>query len=241
MRVWARVLLTAAAALVAATAVVTPAAADDGQPGSELGVGLWVPILPTHVKTAAPPASGSGATSTGAGAGAAAPSSVVTQTQNTPGSGDMVIAGGLYLGDVSASSRPTLNPFEGRTELWLTLRNLSTDTIDATADFSLATFYGERIDGSRVEITGLKPEETRVVGTMLQGSGQWPFVVGRVTVDPPDTIAGQKTAPVSRATVVYVFPWLLAIALVLVALALVLLKLSASILASAAVPTASTA
>ncbi|MDQ1129036.1 hypothetical protein [Microbacterium sp. SORGH_AS_0888] len=237
MRVWMRLLVTAAVALAAATSVVAPAVADDGQPGSDIGVGIWVPVLPTHAKTPPPAASGGA----GAGAAASAPSSVITQTQNTPGPGDMVIAGGLYLSDVNAASRPTLNPLEGRTELWFTVRNLSTDTVDATSDFSLATFYGERIDGARVDVSALRPGETRVVGTTLQGSGQWPFVIGRVTLDPPDTIGGQKTAPVSRATVVYVFPWLLAIVAVLLALAVVLRKLSASVLGATTVPAASNA
>ena len=42
-----------------------------------------------------------------------------------------------------------------------------------------------------------------------------PERVGRVVVDPPDTIAGQATAPVARAAMIWVVPWMLVILLVL--------------------------
>lgn len=228
--------------MVAVSLVSLPAhAADDAE-----GIGISVPVLgptPSPSSTAAAggaAASGGGSTNGGASkggsTGTSAGTAVTTDTAApAPASDDMLIAGGLYLSDISGTSRPTMNPFEGTSELWVTLRNLSSDTIDATADFSLATAFGTRIDGAQVRISGLKPNESRVVATTLSGSGQWPFVVGRVTVSPPDQIAGQATSPVSRATVVYVFPWLLLIGLVLMVLALVILKLTASVAVAPAV------
>jgi hypothetical protein len=216
-----------------------PAYAADDSAGD---IGISVPVIgpsstPAHGapngEGGGKPLGGTAPTGGGSGSGSLAPDSAVATDTDSPEpvAGDMLIAGGLYLSDIGGASRPTVNPFEGTADLWVTLRNLSSDTIDASADFSIATFTGARIDGRRVQIQGLKPGESRVVGTTLSGTGQWPFVVGRVTIDPPDAIAGQATTEVSRAGVVYVLPWLGLIGLVLVVLAIALLKLTTSTIA----------
>lgn len=206
LRATARVALAAGAALVAVSLLAVPAhAADDD--GASGGIGLTVPVIGSAVTPATGTAAGSSGRGSGTGGGVDA---VVTAPaeEPAPAEGDLLIAGGLYLSDITGTSRPTPNPLEGKADLWFTLRNLSTDTIDATADFSIATLTGALIDDARVEIAGLKPGESRVVGATLSGTGQWPFVAGRVTLNPPDEIEGQPTAAVSRAAVVYVFPWL---------------------------------
>ena len=206
---WVRTSLVSAV-ILALTAAAPAAAADTDDDG---GLGISVTVI-------APPA---GATTpvtarptTSSPSAASAPSAVNTSGGGSaPAATDVEVAAGLFLSDISGVSRPTLNPFDGTSELWITLRNRSTETFDLTADFSLATLFGARIHGEKVTVTALKPGETRVVGTTLHGSGQWPFVVGRVVVDPPDTIAGQATAPVARAAMIWVVPWMLVILLVL--------------------------
>lgn len=229
LRAGARMLGVIGVAIVTASLVALPALPAHADEDASGDIGISVPVLGTD-----PPSPGatSGNGSPGRGAAAASGSETAVAT-NAPGpepaATDLLIAGGLYLSDVNGSSRPTVNPFEGRAELWVTLRNLSNDTIDAAADFSIATFSGALIADDRILVTDLKPGETRAVGTSLPGTGQWPFVIGRVTIDPPDEIAGQQTAPVSRATVIYGWPWLAVIGLVLVALAVILLRLTARV------------
>ncbi|MCC4909799.1 hypothetical protein [Microbacterium sp. cx-59] len=238
----ARFLVAAGAAMLTVSLLSLPAHAEDTSSGDG-GIGLSVPVIGTTAPTTGGPSSGAvpsvrGSSSSGSGG---APSTGVTTDAAAPepAASDILIAGGLYLGDVNGSSRPTVNPFEGTTDLWVSLRNLSDDTIDLTADFRIVAPTGAELAEHRVSVTGLKPDETRVVNARLSGAGQWPWVSGRVTIDPPDVIAGQQTAPVTRETVVFVFPWLGLIGLVLVVLALVLMRLGATLAAPAAAPAAS--
>lgn len=222
-------MLAAIAALSAALSVTSSSAmaADDEDGGAGLGISVTV-ISPV-----------------GAGGAANAPTTRTPTRQSTtpastvntaapapqPASTDIEVAGGLFLSDITGTSRPTANPFEGASELWFTLRNSSADTLDLTADFSVATLYGARIDGELVQVTAIKPGESRVVGVTLAGGGQWPFVVGRVTIDPPDTIAGQATAPVARAGMIWVFPWMLLGIGLIAALVVVLLRVRPALFA----------
>lgn len=232
LRSGARLLWATGAAMLAVGLIGLPAHAADDASG-DTGIGVSAPVLGTTAGSGTP---SRGSASGGAGSAPAAP--VTDAATPEPAANDILIAGGLYLGDVNGSSRPTVNPLEGRVDLWVTLRNLSEDTVDATADFRIVTPTGSELATRRVAVTALKPNETRVVGATLEGAGQWPWVSGRVTIDPPDVIAGQQTAPVTRETVVFVFPWLALIALVLVSLALVLLRLGATF-ATPAAPAAS--
>jgi hypothetical protein len=249
VRFAARASLAVAVSLAALAAAVGPAwgAGDEAAPGES---NISVKVLGPSAAPSASPGSGSGnggsngtggGGSSGAGAGSSSGGgrgsatgtgssngdSVVPQPEGSePGIDEIAIAGGLYLSDISGSSSPTFNPFDGRTDLWMTVRNLSDETVEATADFSLATLWGTRIDGSVVKVSGLKPGEVRVVSATLHGSGQWPAIVGRATFTPPDTVAGQQTAPVSRAAVVYVFPWLVLVLAVIVGVALIVLRVT---------------
>ncbi|MDF2491541.1 MAG: hypothetical protein K0R60_204 [Microbacterium sp.] len=252
-RAAARALLALAAALVVVTTAVVPAhaaAEDDDPAGSETSFGVSVKVQgpPAGTAPSAPPALGPGGSTTVSSprgsSGSSAPSAVTTSPAPAPPEpGDLAVAGGLYIGDINGASAPTINPLEGRTELWFTVRNFSDETIDAAADFSLATAWGARIAGERVGIDALKAGEVRVITTTLQGSGQWPLVVGRVTFEPPATVDGQETAAVSRAATVFVLPWLLLIAGLLVAIAAILLRLSSQVIdrPTAAIPAVSAA
>lgn len=229
-RRWMRALAATAAACIALGAAAVPATAADDDEGSGLGISVTV-ISPVGGGGAGPTSTtrpGTRQVTPGASASAVNTSAGAPE----PAAADVEVAGGLFLSDIEGSTRPTANPFEGGSELWFTLRNSSTDTLDLTADFSLATLYGARIDGELVQVTAVKPGETRVVGVTLAGGGQWPFVVGRVTIDPPDTISGHATAPVARAGLIWVFPWMVLIAAVLVALSVILLRVRPAFLRS---------
>ncbi len=213
----------AAVAIAAMMTAAVPAAAVEDDTPDGLGITVTV-IAPTPAPSGAVPVA-SGTAGRVTRSPAAAPAAVTTSTSPPAAAvGDVEMVRGLFLSDIAGTARPTANPFAGTSELWITIRNSSTDTVDLTADFSLATFYGARIDGSSVAVSAVKPGETRVVSTVLSGSGQWPVVVGRVVVTPPDTVAGQATAPVARAAMVWVFPWMLLTVLLLAGVATVLVR-----------------
>lgn len=260
LRTAARVLTATAVAFTVVGALALPAAAADDVPTGGTDYNMSVPVIGSAPPATSPTdpgggasgggsdgngggGSSSGGSAGGSGSGGGTGSDPVDTGGSTPqpAADDVLIAGGLYLSAVGGTARPTVNPFEGTTELWVTLRNLSTETIDATADFSIATVAGAPISATQVAIDDLKPAESRVVGTTLRGSGQWPFVAGSVTITPPDKIDDQDAAPVTRATLVFVFPWLLVIALILVALAVVLQRLSVRVTRPALEPVASPA
>ncbi|MEV7694570.1 hypothetical protein AB0N73_14695 [Microbacterium sp. NPDC089189] len=230
LRVGALAAASAALATLVLSLALTPALAADDETG---GIGISVPVL-------GPPAPHAPSAVRPADVATTAPVATDTPAPELAAS-DVLIAGGLYLSDVTGASSPTLDPFQGKTELWVTLRNLSEESIDASALFSMSTVAGSHIDDRKVAVVALKPGESRVVGATLEGSGQWPLVVGRVTIEPPATIDGQQTAPVHRAAVVWVFPWLVTIGVLLVALALVLLHLSSRVFAAPPVPAPSAA
>lgn len=244
-RTGARVLIAAAASVLAFALLAPAAHAEDEDGGltlSETELGVSVKVLGPAAGTTQPPAGG-GATipsspansgGTKGSSGSNADPVVTSPAADTPLDGELAVAGGLYLGDLNASASPTLNPFEGSTELWFTVRNRSQETVDAAADFSLANVFGGRLSIARVEITALKPGESRVVSTVLPGSGQWPVVVGRATFTPPSVIDGQQTAAADRAVTVFVFPWLLLIGGVLLVVGLIILRVTRQIEAPAA-------
>lgn len=243
LRATARGLLGLAAVLVATTIVIAPASAADGLDGdTEFNVSVKV-LKTTASPTPSVSPSRSTSATTGSGSGSGSGSATTPSAVNTAagdqivGDDDVTIVGGLYISGIEGATSPSVNPFDGRADFWFTVRNYSNETVDAAAEFSLATVFGGRIDGERVTIKQLKAGEVRVVSSTLSGSGQWPLVVGRVTFDPPAVIDGQQTADVSRAVLVPVFPWLLVIAAVLVAIAIVLLQLGRSFAATPAAPT----
>lgn len=141
-----------------------------------------------------------------------------------PAGADEVSADGmLFIGGLESSSSLSLNPGEAVVNLSFTVRNASQSTIDATADFWVSSVFGNEVDAAHdIDIAGLLPGETRAVSTQLHKAGQWTLLTAHVTLTPPETVDGVELTPVTRDALVVVFPWFLAVLLILAILAIVL-------------------
>lgn len=228
--------------VVAAAGATAPAVASDSP---EDGTTLSVTI--TDGSTPTPSASPSGSTPGGAGSGSpvggsnggsrpggavsggsgtgGAPGGGTTTPQTTP-SGEVSVAGMLYVGGLNGTTLPSLNPTDGTVDLWFTVRNASTSVVDASAQFWIdGAVFSNRLDtASEVPITGLQPGETRVVSASLHGAGQWTLVSGHVTLTPPDSVDGTALTPVTHDGLFLVFPWLILSLLVVGVVAWVIVR-----------------
>jgi len=132
----------------------------------------------------------------------------------------------MYVSGLSSDVRLTANPFEGSTLLSFTVRNVSTTTFDATADFWMEGPFGNRLSAvDAVAVTQLKAGESRVVSADLAGAGQWGLVTAHVTLRPPAEVGGTTLTPLTRDATVFVFPWLIALLLLATAIAAMVLQL----------------
>lgn len=163
------------------------------------------PSSPGSITPARPGVSGGSGSVGGSGGGAVdAPADA----------GEISNDGVLYVGGINSAVTLSADPRAGSVKMWFTVRNASSSTIDATADFTLSgKVFGNSIDSvEAVPITGLAAGETRVVSAELHGAGQWTLLDARVTLTPGDTVDGVAQLPVSRDGMVFVFPWLLVVA-----------------------------
>lgn len=147
----------------------------------------------------------------GLGTGGTGGSSVQSSTPTPATLIDAVDLGGiLSISGLSTGSAPTINPFDGRVQMWFTVRNTSKSSIDLTADFWMENALGMRlanVDG--VALSGLKPGETRTLSAELAGAGQWTVLTTHVRVTPPAQVDGTELTPLTRDATVFVVPWLI--------------------------------
>lgn len=180
----------------------------------------------------------SGATSSTQGSGSrsassgvsTAPSSVSTVQAVTPSpspaAGAVDLGGVVHVGGLVSEVRLTPNPFEGSTLLSFTVRNVSTTTFDATADFWMEGPFGNRLaQTDAVQLPQLKAGESRVVSADLSGAGQWGLVTAHATFRPPAEVGGTTLSPLTRDTTVLVFPWLVALLLLAAAGAVIVVQI----------------
>jgi hypothetical protein len=157
----------------------------------------------------------SGAVRGGSSAVNGVTSSVAPSTSTVATLADSVDLGGiLSIGGLSTGATPSINPFDGVVQVWFTVRNTSTSTIDLTTDFWMENPLGLRIanvDG--VAVAGLKPGETRTVSADLSGAGQWTMLTTHARVTPPPQVDGVELAPLTRDATVFVLPWALVLLL----------------------------
>ncbi|WP_022877795.1 hypothetical protein [Microbacterium sp. B19] len=229
--------------VVAAAGATAPAVASDSpEDGTPLSVTITDGSTPTP--SASPSRSTPGGAGTGGGqvggsnggsrpggsgsggAGAGAVSGGGSTTPQTTPTGEVSVAGMLYVGGLNGNTFPSLNPTDGTVDLWFTVRNASTSVVDASAQFWIdGAVFSNRLDtASEVPIAGLQPGETRVVSASLHGAGQWTLVSGHVTLTPPDTVDGTALTPVTRDGLFLVFPWLLLSLLVVAVVAWVIVR-----------------
>ncbi len=195
-----------------ATPTPAPTAAGDGGSGSPTGGAGAVPSGGSRPLPAPAPAPGAGG---GAPAGG-----------GTAPTGEVSIAGMLYVGGLNAAATPAVDPAGGVVDVWFTVRNASSSPIDATADFSMDTgIFPQRLDTvDDVAVPALQPGETRVVAARLKHGGQWTLLSTHVTLTPPESVDGVALTPVTRDALALMFPWVLISLAVLVAVALTLVQ-----------------
>jgi hypothetical protein len=206
-RVAVVVLLGIAAAAVTSTSTAPPATADDG-----IGITITVPTAsPTPVSTS--PASPTSGSSGGGGSkspattkpvGSVAP---VKTASVTPEAGVVDLGGKLFIGGLSSRYTWSSNPLAGDVDVSFTVRNVSKETFSSSVHFWVDGPFANRLDvATRVLVSDLKPDESRVVEATLSGIGQWAFVQTHATFTPPDTVEGAKLAPVTRSQFLVVPP-----------------------------------
>jgi hypothetical protein len=169
--------------------------------------------------------SGSGSGSGGAPVSGSVPGTPITEPVISSAD-EVSVDGMLYVGGLNASATPNPNPADGTVDMWFTVRNASSSSIDARAKFWLTgPFFDYQLDVlDEVAVGALQAGETRVVSATLHHGGQWAFLTAHVTLTPPDSVDGVALAPVTREAGVLLFPWLIAVLLVLAALGFVILR-----------------
>ncbi len=86
----------------------------------------------------------------------------------------------------------------GALHVELTIRNASTQIVDASASIGATTLLGLDLGSSdSIAVRGLNPGEIRTIGVDIGGVGQWGVLKAHVTVTPPDAISGVTLAPFS--------------------------------------------
>ena len=165
----------------------------------------------TSAPTATPTPEGSAApTPTGsATAPAPAPSS-------TPGALHAVDVGGvLFVSGVRTAYHGSWAPLGGTLHVELTVRNASTQVVDASASIGATTLLGIDLGGAdTIAVRGLNPGEIRTIRADIGGVGQWGALRAHVTVTPPATMSGVTLSPLTRDTWVVVPPWYLLVLVV---------------------------
>jgi hypothetical protein len=143
---------------------------------------------------------------------------VVTDSQSPPEptADERSIGGVLYVSGLATAYAPSINPLGGELSAHFTVRNVSTATIDGTARFWVTSPLGTEISAvDPVDVSGLKPGESRVIDATLPGVGQWTFATAHYTYTPPATVDGVPLEPMTRDAFVFLPPWfVLALAVV---------------------------
>ena len=86
------------------------------------------------------------------------PLTVVIAGGGTAPTGEVSIAGMLYVGGLNAAATPAVDPAGGVVDVWFTVRNASSSPIDATADFSMDTgIFPQRLDTVVTAILRIDP------------------------------------------------------------------------------------
>ncbi|WP_448811386.1 hypothetical protein [Agromyces bauzanensis] len=217
-------LVVAALVLTSTVATDRMARADDGDAEGNLTVNVSdgiVPTVPPTVRPTVPPTAPPGGPATSAQAPgsfvdtAAAPAPAPAAAP-TPEPDEVSLGGVLFVGGLAGGYSPSLNPLAGQLQVWFTVRNVSTSTIDATADFWLEGPFGQRIsqvDGVRVD--AVVPGEKRTISATLPGVGQWTFLSTHVRFTPPALVDNAELSSFTRDANVFAPPWLIGVLIVM--------------------------
>ena len=126
------------------------------------------------------------------------------------GDAPLVTGNVLAMSGLTATPSPSLGIDNGALTLDFVVRNMSTETFDATARFWVSNIFGTTIaDIRNVAVDSLEPDETRRVQVRIDGPGQWIVLRADATLTPPERVADSDLQALSRDTVVVFLPWFL--------------------------------
>ncbi|GAA0995159.1 hypothetical protein GCM10009563_13490 [Subtercola frigoramans] len=211
--------VTLAMATVATAVFGTSAAMADDSSG---GVGITVTVAGSPTSSAVtstnPAGTKASPSKSNTGSGSSTVVTPTTPSTNKPvaAPGEFDLGGLIFLSGVTSDYAWSINPLAGESHAQITVHNVSTETIDSTADFVIVGPFGNEI--SRVDavpIAALKPDESRTVDATFTGLGQWTFHTTHVTFVPPPVVQGTELTPVTRDGFMFVLPWFLLVLLIL--------------------------
>ncbi|MGN6219399.1 MAG: hypothetical protein ACTHNQ_07840 [Microbacterium sp.] len=119
-----------------------------------------------------------------------------------PGQKLPVVVSGL-----AVDNRSTLNPADGAIAASVTVKNLSTETIEGTSEFWVSNVFGMRLATVKKPFT-VAPDETQDVTAVLDGFPQSGLLHVAATVTPPSVVSGMEQPPITRDAWTLVIPWI---------------------------------
>ena len=201
------------------------AMAAEGDTDGGIGISVTVPSMtptptPSPTVPVATTVKGNTTTTTPTGGKSAVTPSSTTpvNTVATDPLDDQVGLGGVvFISGLTSTNNPSINPLEGRITVRFTVRNVSDESLDATAKFWITNVVDAQLSERTVKVAALAAGESRVVETSLGGVGQWTVLTTHMTFTPPKEVDGTTLVPVTRDAMVFVEPWFVASALLLAA------------------------
>ncbi|AWR21980.1 hypothetical protein AURMO_01390 [Aurantimicrobium photophilum] len=163
--------------------------------------------------TIAPPTNGGESVSAAASrsaSNAAGTASGTTVTEETVTGADAAVllgpdpfnlGGVFYVGGLVAHASYPLTPFSPAAQVAFAVRNVSSQTLDATLDFTIENAVGMPIAKlSHYTIQNLKPGETREITALVRNIGQWGVYSARMTFVPPEKVDGNTLTSFSLSS-----------------------------------------
>lgn len=135
----------------------------------------------------------------------------------TPGPAEQSIGGLLYVSGLITRYSYSINPFGGSLTIRATVRNVTSQPVDASARFWVTTVFRGRVGREVVmPVSQIAPGETRELLATVRGMGQWALVQAYMTFTPPEAIGDVQLQPMTRSSWVFFLPWAVLLAAVLV-------------------------
>jgi hypothetical protein len=209
------VLFMGALAIVGSVPVWAADPADDSG-----GVGLVVTVSPGPTPTPTSPSagssgSGSNSSSGGSSGGSTTPTSAPVELPTEAIHDGFSLGGALYVSGMTSRYVPSLNPLDGTLETSFVVQNLTDESVDVRARFSVSNLFGGRIDRTDPAAYTLEAGKSLTIEGELHGLGQWTFVTGQFTLTPPHVVDGITLVPLTRDAVVVFPPWFILLVLLL--------------------------
>lgn len=209
-------------AFVSGGLVLGPALAAQADDGGDSGTTITVTVRGSDRDSSTGSGTGSGLGSGSGAGGGSEPSTAPTDSPTstaTPLPTDTFDLGGIFaIGGLTSDYGWSANPFAGTVHVQFSVKNTTKATLSGSAAFWVNGPLGNQLgDVQALDVDGLAPGETRVVGATLPGIGQWTFVTAHAKFVPPKVVEGTKLSPITRDLFMFVMPWYLALGILVTA------------------------